>query len=209
MKHPIMMLNLGHSGLILFIFIFSNKQFLQQIHVKNVHPIYGAGIHTLDLQDMSHLPKPLESEIKRIKTKKTDLKFGFGLYSGMGSPLMLYFRVGRVLITKLFPYQLNPTYDPYFPALEESPCFALHRRQETTGHFSATLETHFQQRARYSRLDRSPIRILIIYGNQTAYLRTIIISAEYKIFCCRKYLNIPKPNLALGNIYKLFNEQLT
>ena len=188
MKHPIMMLNLGHSGLILFIFIFSNKQFLQQIHVKNVHPIYGAGIHTLDLQDMSHLPKPLDQG---------------------SSPLMLYFRVGRVLITKLFPYQLNPTYDPYFPALEESPCFALHRRQETTGHFSATLETHFQQRARYSRLDRSPIRILIIYGNQTAYLRTIIISAEYKIFCCRKYLNIPKPNLALGNIYKLFNEQLT
>ena len=31
-------------------------QFLQQIYVKNVHPVYGAGILTHDLQDLSLLP---------------------------------------------------------------------------------------------------------------------------------------------------------
>ena len=37
-----------------FIFVFSNKHhnFLQQIHVKNVHPVYGAEIWTHDLQIM-------------------------------------------------------------------------------------------------------------------------------------------------------------
>ena len=31
-------------------------QFLQQINVKNVHPVYGAGIRTHDLWNMSLLP---------------------------------------------------------------------------------------------------------------------------------------------------------
>ena len=31
-------------------------QFLQQINVKKVHPIYGAGIQTHNLFNMSHLP---------------------------------------------------------------------------------------------------------------------------------------------------------
>ena len=31
-------------------------QFLQQINVKNVHPVYGAGIQTLNLQNMSLHP---------------------------------------------------------------------------------------------------------------------------------------------------------
>ena len=31
-------------------------QFFQQIGVKNVHPVYGDGIRTHDLQDMSLLP---------------------------------------------------------------------------------------------------------------------------------------------------------
>ena len=31
-------------------------QFLQQINVKNVHPVYGAGIRTHDLLNMSLLP---------------------------------------------------------------------------------------------------------------------------------------------------------
>ena len=31
-------------------------QFLQQINVKNVHPEYGAGIQTHNLQNMSLLP---------------------------------------------------------------------------------------------------------------------------------------------------------
>ena len=33
-------------------------QFLQQINVKNVHPIYGARIRTHDLQYTSRLPQP-------------------------------------------------------------------------------------------------------------------------------------------------------
>ena len=39
--------------------VFSNKQtvqFLQQINVKNVHPVYGAGIRTHDLSNMSRHP---------------------------------------------------------------------------------------------------------------------------------------------------------
>ena len=35
-------------------------QFLQQIYVKNVHPVYCAGIWTHDLQEISLLPKPLD-----------------------------------------------------------------------------------------------------------------------------------------------------
>ena len=31
-------------------------QFLQQINLKNVHPVYGAGIRTHDLHNMSLLP---------------------------------------------------------------------------------------------------------------------------------------------------------
>ena len=31
-------------------------QFLQQMNVKNVHPVYGAGIRTNDLSNMSHNP---------------------------------------------------------------------------------------------------------------------------------------------------------
>ena len=37
--------------------VFSNKlQFLQKINVKNSHPVYGAGIRTHDLLNMSRLP---------------------------------------------------------------------------------------------------------------------------------------------------------
>ena len=35
---------------------FQTLQFLQQINVKNVHPVYGAGIQTHDLWNMSLLP---------------------------------------------------------------------------------------------------------------------------------------------------------
>ena len=40
-----------------FIFVFPNKtlQFLQEINVKNVHPVYSAGIRTHDLRKMSLL----------------------------------------------------------------------------------------------------------------------------------------------------------
>ena len=34
---------------------FQTLQFLQQINVKNVHPVYGAGIRTHDLRNMSLL----------------------------------------------------------------------------------------------------------------------------------------------------------
>ena len=44
-----------------FLFIFGlfkqTMQFPQQISLKNVvHPVYGAGIRTYDLLNMSHLP---------------------------------------------------------------------------------------------------------------------------------------------------------
>ena len=44
-------------GLFFIIFVFSNKHynFLQQINVKKVHPVYGAGIWTHDLREMSLL----------------------------------------------------------------------------------------------------------------------------------------------------------
>ena len=43
-----------------FIFVFSNTRILQQIYMKNVHPVYGAGIRTHNLQRTSLLPKPLD-----------------------------------------------------------------------------------------------------------------------------------------------------
>ena len=42
-----------------FIYFWSfqtNNTFLQQINVKNVHPVYGAGIQTHYLSDMSRHP---------------------------------------------------------------------------------------------------------------------------------------------------------
>ena len=41
-----------------FIFSLFNQaiQFLQQINVKNVHPVYSTGIHTRNLSNMSHHP---------------------------------------------------------------------------------------------------------------------------------------------------------
>ena len=44
-----------------FSFIFglfkqTSIQFLQQIYVKNVHPVYGAGIRTHDLRNVSLFP---------------------------------------------------------------------------------------------------------------------------------------------------------
>ena len=47
------------SGLFLFIyglFQANINTIFQQINVKNVHPVYGAGIRTHDLQNMSLLP---------------------------------------------------------------------------------------------------------------------------------------------------------
>ena len=35
-------------------------QYLQQIYVQNVHPVYGVGIRTHDFRHMSLLPKPLD-----------------------------------------------------------------------------------------------------------------------------------------------------
>ena len=45
-------------SLFTFIFLFSIQtlQLLQQINVKNVHPVYGAGIRTHDLRNISLLP---------------------------------------------------------------------------------------------------------------------------------------------------------
>ena len=46
-----------------FIFgLFKQKslQFLQQINVKNIHPVYGTGIRTHDLRNASPFPLPLD-----------------------------------------------------------------------------------------------------------------------------------------------------
>ena len=54
---------MGNPGLFLIYFRLFKEiiQFLQQINVKNVHPVVcGAGIRTHDLQDMSLLPLPLD-----------------------------------------------------------------------------------------------------------------------------------------------------
>ena len=52
---------MGHP---LFCFIFGlfkeTLQYLQQINVKNVHPVYGAESQTHDLWNMSLLPEPLD-----------------------------------------------------------------------------------------------------------------------------------------------------
>ena len=46
-------LKMGHPWPLLFK---QTLQFLQQINVKNVHPVYGTGIPTHNLRDMSLLP---------------------------------------------------------------------------------------------------------------------------------------------------------
>ena len=53
-----MFFSLGHSRPILvFSRLFKQTlQFLQQIYVKNVHPVYGASIRTHNLQDVSLFP---------------------------------------------------------------------------------------------------------------------------------------------------------
>ena len=47
--------------------VFSNKhyKFLQQIYVKNVHPVYGAGILTHDLWNVNLLPLPLDQGFRQ------------------------------------------------------------------------------------------------------------------------------------------------
>ena len=39
---------------------FQTSQFLQLIYVKNVHPVYGPGIRTHNLQNVSLLPQSLD-----------------------------------------------------------------------------------------------------------------------------------------------------
>ena len=47
---------MGHAGTVFNLFFKQTIQILQQIYVKNVHPLYGAGIWTKDLQNTSLLP---------------------------------------------------------------------------------------------------------------------------------------------------------
>ena len=50
-------LKMGHPGLFFVFRLFKQTiQFLQQINVKNIHPVYRAGIQTQDLRNMSLLP---------------------------------------------------------------------------------------------------------------------------------------------------------
>ena len=67
---------MGHPGLFLFIFRLFQTIFtiLQQIYVKNVHPIYGAGIRTHDLQNMSLLPQPLDQSSRLLNIFISELK---------------------------------------------------------------------------------------------------------------------------------------
>ena len=55
-------LKCAYPGLFLIYFrLFEHRlQFLQKINVKNVHPVYGTGIQTHNLWNMSLLPKPLD-----------------------------------------------------------------------------------------------------------------------------------------------------
>ena len=47
----------GHSRPLFRLFLsFETLQFLQQINVKTVHSVYGAGIRTHDLRNMSLVP---------------------------------------------------------------------------------------------------------------------------------------------------------
>ena len=61
-----------------FIFVFSNKHynFLQQINVKIVLPVYGARIRTHNLQNMSLLPWPLDQG-SCTRDKKITLLWNF------------------------------------------------------------------------------------------------------------------------------------
>ena len=53
---------MGHPWPLFHLFSSLQKtlQFLQQINVKNIHPVYGAKIQTQDLWNMSLLPLPLD-----------------------------------------------------------------------------------------------------------------------------------------------------
>ena len=58
----------------LFLVFFKQKiQFLQQINVKNVHPVYGTGIQTHDLLNMSRHPLPLDQGSRPKKKYTTSL----------------------------------------------------------------------------------------------------------------------------------------
>ena len=48
----------ANPGLFLFIFVFSSKQynFYNKSMWKNFHPVYGAGIWTHDIANISRLP---------------------------------------------------------------------------------------------------------------------------------------------------------
>ena len=48
------------------VFFKQTLQFLQ--YVKNVHPVYGAGIRTHDLRNVSLFPWPLDQGSRPIKT---------------------------------------------------------------------------------------------------------------------------------------------
>ena len=49
---------MGHTRLffVSFLLLKQTLQFLQEITGENVHPLYGAGIQTHDLQNMSLIP---------------------------------------------------------------------------------------------------------------------------------------------------------
>ena len=58
-----------------FLFIFHKQtiQFFQPINVKNVHPVYGVGIRTHDLQNMSLIPLPIE--VQSLLSLSLSLRF--------------------------------------------------------------------------------------------------------------------------------------
>ena len=60
LKERFKQFKMGH-GRPLLSFIFGLfKQTIQQIYVKNIHPLYGAMIRTHDLRNMILLPQPLD-----------------------------------------------------------------------------------------------------------------------------------------------------
>ena len=65
------------------------KQFLQQINVKNVHPVTGAGIRTHNLLNMSRIPQPLDQGSRPTRPPMAKLPKGGGLVIGMRAVLPL------------------------------------------------------------------------------------------------------------------------
>ena len=85
---------------------FQSLQFLQQIYVNNVHPVYSAGIQTHDLQNVSLLPLPLD-QYSRPNNFYTFKKYSWQKY--LSEPIFAYYNISLHLahnsrsVNNIFP----------------------------------------------------------------------------------------------------------